>query len=158
MDDAISKIAVACETLQSELNELQDSLAKVVEAGGGPEALLEPAPKHKHDRMLTEIAVLERRCQEDCRDAGEVLQGITELTFGTAAARQAVEAAQRPTSPEMEPVLRMPKEADDRARERRVVDRQARARKAVQKVDSHWVPSTPGAEDAQGDLEPVVIA
>lgn len=161
MDEAISKIAVACETLESELMELQGSLEQVVETGGGPEALLEPAAKHRHDRLLAEIAVLERRCQEDCRDASEVLEGLTELTFGTATARRAVETAQRPVSPEMEPVLRMPTEADDRARERRVVDRQVRAKRAIQKVDDpKAAPGTPGAEEGSqaGELEPVVIA
>merc|ERR1712136_621664 len=116
--ELLKKLVVATETLQSELQELSSSLNYNL-ARGGAAALMEPSTKFRHDQLLNEITVLERRAREDCGEAVGLVERLMEFTYGQP-------DVTTKESDDETPVYR-PKSPDQQFfRQQRVIDREAR--------------------------------
>eukprot|EP00971_Amphidinium_carterae_P054772 1078743-Amphidinium_carterae.1 len=63
------------ETVQKELVELSTSMQQTVSASG-PAALMEPSVKFRHDQLLAELALLEKRAQDECSEASELVRRL----------------------------------------------------------------------------------
>jgi len=121
--ELLKKLVVATETLQSELQELSSSLNYNL-ARGGAAALMEPSTKFRHDQLLNEITVLERRAREDCGEAVGLVERLMEFTYGQP-------DVTTKESDDETPVYR-PKSPDQQFfRQQRVIDREARRQRGI---------------------------
>eukprot|EP00929_Paragymnodinium_shiwhaense_P006511 TRINITY_DN11001_c0_g1_i1.p1 TRINITY_DN11001_c0_g1~~TRINITY_DN11001_c0_g1_i1.p1 ORF type:complete len:604 (-),score=210.75 TRINITY_DN11001_c0_g1_i1:185-1996(-) len=134
----LSKLDLALDTLRSELAELSSSMNEATaRAGGGAVALVQPLTQLRHDQLQAEIAVLQRRCQEDCREAALLVEKLRELTYGSSQAQRPLSrppTAELGVAPAAAPVAAARAQPTDQERKERVLDREARRKRGITRI------------------------